>query len=761
MKKTLFITTVFIYFLNYHIAAQNIAITDDNGYSADNSAMLDVKSDTKGILIPRLTTSARTSIVTPATGLMVYDTGFNEFFYYNGTSWINLFSNNSGQNLTGSTSLFAIVNATGDTVFAVYPEGVVINIGDGVTKGARGGFAVGGLNSGKLGGAVNYLTITRDSTRIYVDTATTGKGVRGGFAVGGLTSGKAPAINYLTVSDDSVRIYVSDPGNKGVRGGFAVGGLTSGKANATNFMRLTPTNYFIGHESGVKATGLYNTFFGYQAGKNTTSGKDNVFIGYQTGINNTLGTNNVFLGYQAGLNSIGDGSYKGAYNVYIGHQAGINNIVGQSNVYIGDRVANYDSIGRYNVYIGKAAGQKTKEGLFNVYIGAQTAEFKHNGNNNVFVGESTGSKSEDGAGNVFIGYGAGYNYNGEISANFRNLNYNTVIGYQASYQGLGTNNTIIGYQAGFNQTPFTSNKNVFIGYQAGYYESGSDKLYIENSLTSAPLIWGDFSTNELRFNGNVGISTAPTTNKLEVAGNVNITGTYKINGTDMVTSQWTTSGSDIYYNTGKIGIGTSTPEELLEISAATTESPGIILKRGTSIDGFFDWKMEGASGNLNFSVRKTDGIWAQMMSITLNGSLQTGGSVLPDTDSAYDLGSSSFRWNYVYSANGVLQTSDKRYKENIKEINYGLNTVLQLKPVSFTWKNNPETGTKLGLIAQDVQKIIPEVVHVGNDKEKSLGLSYSDLIPVLIKSIQQQQQQIEDLKKELEEVKTQLIQKSK
>jgi len=59
----------------------------------------------------------------------------------------------------------------GDTVFVVYPEGVKINVGDGNAKGARGGFAVGGLSNGKLGGT-DFLHISADSVRIYVDTTT-------------------------------------------------------------------------------------------------------------------------------------------------------------------------------------------------------------------------------------------------------------------------------------------------------------------------------------------------------------------------------------------------------------------------------------------------------------------------------------------------------------------------------------------------------------------------------------------------------------
>ena len=215
------------------IYAQNIAITDDDGYTADESAMLDVKSTSKGMLVPRMDSTQRVTISNPATGLLLFDTDANAFYYYNGTDWLNLTTNVTSPASAGvNDALFSVVNSNGDTVFAVYPEGVQINVGDGTTKAKKGGFAVGGLASGKLG-AVNYLTISRDSARIYVDTATS-KGNKGGFAVGGLASGKEIVNHYLTVSDDSIRVYIDEGTSKAKKGGFAVGGLASGKANTNN-----------------------------------------------------------------------------------------------------------------------------------------------------------------------------------------------------------------------------------------------------------------------------------------------------------------------------------------------------------------------------------------------------------------------------------------------------------------------------------------------------------------------------------------------
>ena len=87
-----------------------------------------------------------------------------------------------------------------------------------------------------------------------------------------------------------------------------------------------------------------------------------------------------------------------------------------------------------------------------------------------------------------------------------------------------------------------------------------------------------------------------------------------------------------------------------------------------------------------------------------------------------------------------------------------------MKPVSFEWKKRPEAGTKLGLIAQDIRSIIPEVVMteeiVYSEEDPSsyekksldrLGVYYSDLIPVLIQAIQEQQEIIENQQSQLDQ----------
>lgn len=174
---------------------------------------------------------------------------------------------------------------------------------------------------------------------------------------------------------------------------------------------------------------------------------------------------------------------------------------------------------------------------------------------------------------------------------------------------------------------------------------------------------------------------------------------------------------------GNVGIGITTPNKPLHVNGAL----GI---------GSFEYFEDGGSFIIS-----------------------TNSHIRPITDNSRDLGSSSFRWNDVYATNGVTQTSDRRLKANIKEINYGLNEILQLNAVSFNWKDDPEANVRIGLIAQEILPIMPElvktqeyVVSEENPDQKELvsvdklGVNYSALIPILIKAMQEQQKEIDELK---------------
>ena len=92
----------------------------------------------------------------------------------------------------------------------------------------------------------------------------------------------------------------------------------------------------------------------------------------------------------------------------------------------------------------------------------------------------------------------------------------------------------------------------------------------------------------------------------------------------------------------------------------------------------------------------------------------------------------------------INSTSDVRLKENIHSIDNALDKVMQINGVEFDWKETKEPS--VGVIAQDIEEIMPEVVKISGDIKT---VNYNGLVGVLIEAIKEQQHQIEELKKQI------------
>ena len=235
--------------------------------------------------------------------------------------------------------------------------------------------------------------------------------------------------------------------------------------------------------------------------------------------------------------------------------------------------------------------------------------------------------------------------------------------------------------------------------------NSSTKLYVHSgggvSIGSASVP----PANGLFVNGNAGIGIAIPTNKLHVVGNSLLN--------------------------GHVSVGSEAPDATWHLKIGTTTNDGFLMGTAETLQDF---------GGSTFG---------------------SNSNIVPTSDRVRSLGSSTNRWSAVWTFTGIINTSDIRDKKNIRDLDYGLEKIMQLHPVKFNWKEGINTSDKIGLVAQEIQKILPDVVvdyDVKTDEATGrqekvpaarLGVNYTDLIPVLIKSIQELQLQITELKQQV------------
>ncbi|MCU0462597.1 MAG: tail fiber domain-containing protein [Bacteroidales bacterium] len=657
-------------------------------------------------------------------------------------------------------ALFEVKNKDGQTVFAVYNEGVRIYVSNG-DKAVKGGFAVGGFGTDKAE-STKYLFVGKDSVRIYLDTNPLTKKIKGGFAVGGYDLTKGTVQNYLDVSSDSVRIYIdSDPSTKkikggfavggydmtkaiseeylrvtrdssriyvnnnpakGIKGGFAVGGFDISKGTVTPFTQLTPENYLIGQDAGKSiTTGKYNSFLGYQAGAGNTAGGSNSLMGYQAGFSNTTGSGNLLLGYQAGYSNT-----TGSYNTFLGYLAGNQNSSGLGNSFIGSYTGHLNQNGSNNTFIGFNAGGGNISGSHNIFIGTESGISNTMGSYNCFVGYHTGYSNTVGMFNVFMGFESGNDNNGSN---------NTFLGYMAGRSNTsGGNNLFIGREAGWGNINGTNN--TYLGPYAGKeIANGHYNVYIgtfagqKNADRTANVFLG-FNSGTF---SNSGASVA-----------IGFYAGHSMSG-DMNTCLGYAAGQNANGHFNVI-IGSQAGLELSGINNVIIgQQAGMKAKANNIIIGNYAAKNQFADARLfidNFDRDSSQTfIWGNLPSRILTFNANVGiGTCTPGYK--FQVGQAGDGTEARANAWNLL--SDMRYKTDIEYITAPLEKISGISGFYFYWNTGSDKTRQFGLSAQDVEKVLPEVVSTGEDGYKSVD--YGKIVPLLVEGMKAQQKQIDELK---------------
>jgi hypothetical protein len=293
----------------------------------DASSLLEIKSTSKGILIPRMTQTQRNAIATPATGLMIYQTNNTPgFYYYDGSKWMAVSPkgvNKSLSNLTSPTALNVDMLPGADTS---------INLGSSSLN-YRNIFFRGKLYQGSIPIMYNdtmntFIGQNAGSNPSYLNTAV------GSGALSKTTGSRNAALGYQA-------LYNNTSGTKNIAiGTFALTSNMTGSENTA-----------IGDAALYSNTGgLFNTATGWQALAFNTTGASNTANGYSALGSNTTGEDNTAVGINALLLDT-----TGKYNTATGAAALEFNRSGNENTADGDFALFLNTTGFSNVAVGTNA----------------------------------------------------------------------------------------------------------------------------------------------------------------------------------------------------------------------------------------------------------------------------------------------------------------------------------------------------------------------------------------------------------------------
>jgi hypothetical protein len=390
------------------------------------------------------------------------------------------------------------------------------------------------------------------------------------------------------------------------------------------------------------------------------------------------------------------------------------------------------------------------------------------------INDLSDGKADTNGSSIFLGLDAGENDDGTD-------NRNVGVGYQA------LNSNTIG------------DGNVALGNSAGFFETGNNKLYIDNSNTNTPLIYGDFGTDKLTINGDLGLNTDQMIGSADFTirsrGNFfggmfvdvpNPNGDakpfygYAIDGQakayhyfDAVDDNWKLTFSNSFEDALIINEkGTTTIKSnafgeraINGIKTHTGDSDAAGVYGENIVSDFYGIGVFGRSGwrGVYGTVSPTGsgsyvGVWGDV----------SGGTGV--NYGVYGQARNGFT-NYGVFAGGdlaytgtLISTSDRKLKTNINKLSNGMATIMSLQPSTYSFKKSYQKSMmvsnkpQFGFMAQELQAVLPDLVsentYPGATKEDPeiayLGINYIGLIPVLTAGIQEQQEQINSLEAKLE-----------
>jgi hypothetical protein len=652
------------------------------------------------------------SLYTNSTGSLNIASGYGSLFY-NTTGSNNValgyfanYYNTTGNNNTllgynaGTTSIPGNANTTGsNNTFIGY------NSGPGTSTQLTNAIAI-GYNA--LVSASNSLVLGgtgADAVKVGIGVTTPAAvlDVAGNVKIADGTQGTG---KVLTSDANGLASWATP----GASSGWSLTG-NSGTVDGTNFIGTTdnvPLNFRIFNQPSGRID-LNNLFLGNSSGASNTA-VGNVGLGANSMFANTTGISNTATGFTALYSNT-----TGSWNVANGYGALYANTTGQENTAIGYHALYASPTGSYNSALGGRALENNTTGISNTATGMETLTMNTSGSYNTANGADALFTNTTGQSNVAVGaFALNSNTSGSV---------NTAIGSEALYANAdGTVNVAVGYRSLYSNT------------------SGAGNVAVGNIA--------------LNFNTTGGGNTATGWNSLY----------NNIDGADNTAVGRASLGSNTS-GSSNVGIG---------VSAAFSSTTG---SNNTSIG--FESLYGNTIGDNNTAVG-----YRALTSIASNFSNSTavGYNAQVTASNMIRLGDAN-----VTSINGAVDftvVSDRRFKKDIKENVSGLSFIMKLRPVTYhidmnemakflntpnnlrikELEENKEKVLQTGFIAQEVEKVAHDLGYdfSGVDKPKSkgdfYGLRYAEFTVPLVKAVQEQQNIIDSLRKEILVLKEQFHQ---
>jgi hypothetical protein len=356
-----------------------------------------------------------------------------------------------------------------------------------------------------------------------------------------------------------------------------------------------------------------------------------------------------------------------------------------------------------NLFVGNKSGMLNKAGYSNTFLGWDTGMKNGDGYENTFAGWTSGRSNATGSRNTFFGAAAG-------SSNTMGSS-NAFVGRNAGFHNIaGSSNTFLGEAAGFNNE--LGGSNTFVGKNAG----SRNRNGMRNTLLGNGADLG-FTWDSLDLAIAIGYGANVDCSRCAVIGGT---------GTEAV----------------KVGIGTTAPAGLMHLRDPSGDARMLI--DGFDFSGVSFYNNTVYKAGIGYTSRPNEN-WFFVYEAGTASIVSRNGNVGIGTTSP--AGKLDVMGN-IYQ-NHALIHSDERFKKNIRPLHSALEKIRKLQGVSYEFRTKDfanksfSSGRQLGLIAQELETILPELVHTRPDGYKAVN--YDGLIPVLIEGIKEQQKEMEQL----------------